>query len=367
MSTLALDNIGTAPVEIGRARIERPFKQNGDLDTKVVTRTYKQAAGYFVASVRGAPDREFPNCYLIDESDPQPTLTGCETFTRTYANIPPTQTVESSFVLQKPAMSGTFPQAYGPYRLIQQDSTLARYDAYVAATVISDTGAPSFYPTGGTYTLTFDGSTTAASLSYMDSAGAVQTALNFLTPIANRGNVVVTGSYNSAGGFVVTFNPYAQITIATGSLTGGTIAKTESLASGGYLQTVAAAVAVTPLAITADYSNLITTQGTGLGITSSNYYGPTYGVNNGWVFVLSCASGGTYYTGGTYTLTISGHTTGPIAYNATAAEIETALNALGVGSITLQGRAGVSIPAGCCARSRPRPRLSVYRVRGSVG
>jgi hypothetical protein len=46
-------------------------------------------------------------------------------------------------------------------------------------------------------------------------------------------------------------------------------------------------------------------------------------------------------TGGTFTLTANGHTTAPIAYNATAAAVQSALaTALGVGQATVTGSAG---------------------------
>jgi hypothetical protein len=333
MSTTAADNFSTLPTEVGRAQIEYPFKKNGDRTTRIVKRTYKQLAGNFTPTALGSPDVTFSDHYLIEETDPQPTQTGLESFTRTYATIPGEQVTSSSFAFTKPSLSGTFPQAYGPYRVLQPDTTLPRYDAYGANVVVSDTGAPTFLPTGGTYKLTFDGSTFGASVNYNEAAGSVQTALNFLTPVSNRGNCVVTGSYSS--GMTVTFNPYAQITIATGSLTGGTIAKTETLSNGGYTQNVAAAVAATAAAITVNQSALVTTQGTGLGIASGDADGAAYGVANSRIFYFALGSS-TYFVGGTYTLTISGQTTAPIAYNANQSTIEAAINALGVGVVSLQ-------------------------------
>jgi hypothetical protein len=76
-------------------------------------------------------------------------------------------------------------------------------------------------PTGGTYTLTFDGQTTAA-IAYNANAAAIQSALLALSNI-DAGDVTVTGT----GPFTITFggqyagDPVSQIT-ATSSLTGGT-------------------------------------------------------------------------------------------------------------------------------------------------
>jgi hypothetical protein len=84
---------------------------------------------------------------------------------------------------------------------------------------VTVTGAP----TGGTYTLTFAGQTTAA-IAYNATAAAVQAALESLSNIG-VGSVAVTGS--TGGPYTVTFGgqyqnvDVAQLT-ATASLTGGT-------------------------------------------------------------------------------------------------------------------------------------------------
>lgn len=81
-------------------------------------------------------------------------------------------------------------------------------------------------PTGGTYTLTFDGATTAA-IAYNATAAAVQTALEALSNI-NPGDVVCAGGPHPGTAVTVTFGgQYAgenvpQMTAASGSLTGGT-------------------------------------------------------------------------------------------------------------------------------------------------
>lgn len=76
-------------------------------------------------------------------------------------------------------------------------------------------------PTGGTYTLTFSGETTAA-IAYNALAAAIQSALEALSNI-NPGDVTVTGT----GPYTVTFGgQYANANVptitATGSFTGGT-------------------------------------------------------------------------------------------------------------------------------------------------
>lgn len=79
-------------------------------------------------------------------------------------------------------------------------------------------------PTGGTFTLTYSGQTTAG-IAFNASASAVQSALEALSNIA-PGDVVVTGS--AAAGYEVRFagtladEDVSQMTASGASLTGGT-------------------------------------------------------------------------------------------------------------------------------------------------
>ena len=333
MSTTAADNFSTLPTEVGRAQIEYPFKKNGDRTTRIVKRTYKQLAGNFTPTALGSPDATFSDHYLIEETDPQPTQTGLEAFTRTYATIPTTQTVPSSLILSKPSLSGTFPQVYGSLRIFQPDTTLLQFDAYAKQSVTSDSGTPSFYATGGTYTITFAGYTTGA-LNYNDGAATVQSALNSLTSVLNRGYCVVTGAYNTAGGFMITFNDYAQITI-TSSLTGGTISARQSLTNNGYTQSVIAGVSGTKLAITIDGSGLTTT-----GPAASSVTDYADGAHPAVSNISRCRiySLGLYdITGGTYTVTIGTYTTGAIAFDAGLTAIQAAFDAVAPGLFIAQG------------------------------
>ncbi len=80
-------------------------------------------------------------------------------------------------------------------------------------------------PTGGTFTLTFGGQTTAA-INWNDPASTVQTRLQALTSIG-AGNALVTGGPGPATPYVVEFagtmakTAEALITLQTNSLTGG--------------------------------------------------------------------------------------------------------------------------------------------------
>lgn len=125
-------------------------------------------------------------------------------------------------------------------------------------------GPPS--PTGGTFTLAFSGQTTGT-IAYNASAATVQTALEALSNIGS-GNVAVTGS--AGGTWTVTFQ--------------GTLAAT----------------------------NVAQMTGNGSLLT----------INEKQRVQIVGASGGSF------TLTFSGQTTGNIAYNASAATVQTALEAL---------------------------------------
>lgn len=114
----------------------------------------------------------------------------------------------------------------GPYNGITEETQ-----------TVTVTGAP----TGGTFTLTFSGQTTAA-IAYNATAAAVQAALQALSNIG-AGNVTVSG--NAGGPYTVVFagalanTDVAQLT-ATASLTGGTtpgVTVATSTAGGAALDT----------------------------------------------------------------------------------------------------------------------------------
>lgn len=94
--------------------------------------------------------------------------------------------------------------------------------------------------TGGTFTITFDGATTAA-ISATATAAAVQAALEAIATI-NPGDVTVTGGPGAAGGatpYVLTFGGrylgqnVPAVTTAAGSLTGGASTAAVTTGTGG--------------------------------------------------------------------------------------------------------------------------------------
>lgn len=118
---------------------------------------------------------------------------------------------------------------YQPERKLKSGIPLGKntatglYEPYAAVTNEVQTVTVTGSPTGGTFTLTFSGQTTAA-IAHNATAAAVQTALEGLSNV-NPGDVTVTG--NAGGPYTVTFggqylgDNVAQMT-ATASLTGGT-------------------------------------------------------------------------------------------------------------------------------------------------
>jgi flagellar capping protein FliD len=146
---------------------------------------------------------------------------------------------------------------------------------------------PDAAATGGTFTLSFGGQTTAA-LAYNASIADIQTALNALSTVAVAGGVTVAGNaLDASGPMTVTFAASAgdvgMVSIDTGSLTG-------------------------PTAVTVQET--------------------TPGAN-------------TPATGGTFTLSFGGQTTGALANNASISDIQTALSGLSsvtaVGGVTVAG------------------------------
>ena len=221
-----------------------------------------------------------PFAYLVAEAEQNRDIADTVKVSRLFSRIPATQTRPTSLRISKPSVPGVV--EFGDFRLNKPDAQLEIYDAYAAQTVASDSGAPSLYPTGGTYTLTFDGDTTA-SIPYNHNAAQVETELDALASVSARGGCSVTGSYNSVGGFTVSFNSYAAATMTLSSLTP-----------------------------TPPTGNSVTTLSSG--------------------FVQTAFASGGSVSGGTFTITIFTQTTAAITFSSNlvtlAANISSALNAL---------------------------------------
>jgi hypothetical protein len=308
MSSIARERSYSTPQECAPPDFEFPFEANGDSATFIVTRHFKQERSAFFADKMAGlfqpgkvADHEFSQAWLIKTTPPTLTDTGLFRFARLFSCVPPTQTVPDSQFIPKPELTGTFPRQIGDFLVFKPDSEKAIYDAYSLKTVTADSGtAAATYPTGGNYTLAVDGDATG-SLAFDATAGTVETALDGLTSVIDRGGVTLTGAYNTAGGIAVSFNAYAAATADGSSLTStGTEAPSTTVdtSNNGYVQTVT-------------IRNLANAQD---------------------------------WNGGTCTVTIFGQTTGAIAYNATAATIEAALNALS--EVQDRGGCTVTLPEG---------------------
>lgn len=231
----------TNAIQDGPARVFYPFinAPTKDTTTKGTVRNYVVVPSSYTPAAALSTDPADNTQYLIEETD----LTvegGLGRYARTYCKVPGQQIEPGTIVLSKPTIPGNdaFPRNFGSYLVVQPDSTLEQYDAYKRATVTSDTGVPSFYPTGGTYTLSFDGQTTA-SISQSANANNVQASLNSLSLVQDRGNVTVTGTHNSASGFTVTFANIATATINTSAITvttDATLSSSVAASQNGYSQ-----------------------------------------------------------------------------------------------------------------------------------
>ena len=125
-------------------------------------------------------------------------------------------------------VSGThYPNGYFPSGLpLGRITATGLYGPYAGRTSEVQTVTITGTPTGGTFTLTAGGETTAA-IAYNALPAAVKTALEALEGI-NTGDLTVTGTQLPGGTITVTFggrlagDNVPQMTAASGSLTGGT-------------------------------------------------------------------------------------------------------------------------------------------------
>jgi len=131
-----------------------------------------------------------------------------------------------------------YPNGFIPSGTVLAELSSGLFGPYAGRTAEVQTVTITGAPTGGTFTLTHEGATTAA-IAYNASAATVRAALEAL-PGITPGDVTVTGS--AGGPYTVTFNrgggDVAALTASGASLTGGsspgvTIATTTAGASAG--------------------------------------------------------------------------------------------------------------------------------------
>ncbi len=133
-----------------------------------------------------------------------------------------------------------YPNGYVPSGVVLAKLDNGLYGPYAGGTSEAQTVTITGTPTGGTFTLTLDGETTAG-IANNANAAAVQTALEGLSNVTS-GDVTVTGGPGPGTPYVVTFGGryvgenMPQMTASAASLTGGTspaVGVTTTTAGGG--------------------------------------------------------------------------------------------------------------------------------------
>jgi hypothetical protein len=279
-----------------------------------------------VARTISAPlrDPEDPFAFLINEDKAKIENSELAKVVRTYARIPRQQIVPDSQWVKKPEIPGEFPQVLGNSIIVKPEENVPRWIFYTKTDVTADSGPPSSGLTGGTFTITF-GANTTAGLAYNITATALQTALNGLASVTAAGGVTVSGS--ASGGFTVTFGAWATSTVNTASIVAAnqSISSTVAVSAGGKVQNVlikpewSAAHASAASSFTPPAANPISWLTAGSPTPSGIQF-----------FLGNLSIYGAPATGGTYTITLWGETTGPIAFNADNATIKAAIDALTV-------------------------------------
>jgi hypothetical protein len=115
-----------------------------------------------------------------------------------------------------------YPDGYIPSGMLLSELASGLFGPYSGRVAEVQTVTITGGPTGGTFTLTYEGQTTGG-IAFNATAGAVQTALEALSAV-DPGQITVTGS--AGGPYTLTFNGgggnVAQMTASGASLTGGT-------------------------------------------------------------------------------------------------------------------------------------------------
>jgi autotransporter-associated beta strand protein len=208
---------------------------------------------------------------------------------------------------------------------LQGLSSIGANNVYVTQTG-SEVQTVSVSGTAGTFTLTLNGQTTT-SLDFSAAASDIQTALEGLSNVGT-GNVSVTATGTNPNTFAVTF---------IGALAGTIQPAMTATGANGTTVTVNSVISNNVLTVTfvgtlggADQAQITAAAGgVGVAIGSSSNGGPIY--TNEEQLVTVAGSGGNNQTG-TFTLTFGTGTNPPtttsLAYNASAGQVQAALNKL---------------------------------------
>lgn len=198
-----IDGDFSTPTRISRTPFEYPFRGLGDTTAKTYEAAYVVSIDSFTPTAAGTVDPEAAGFYLLSESKPEIFQGKLAIFRRVYGNIPGTQTDYSTLVINKPA----FPTA--DFNSAWASSTSATATAEIWGATIAATVA--MYATGGTFTITYKTSTTAA-LNYNDSAATIAAAVNALADVVADGFTVTATNQIAANGLL-------QVADASGAFT----------------------------------------------------------------------------------------------------------------------------------------------------
>jgi hypothetical protein len=182
----------TNAIQDGPARIFYPFINAATKDnvTKGTVRNYVVVPSSYTPAAALSTDPADNTQYLLNESELS-VEGGLGRFSRTYCKVPTDQVDYSSIVITKPA----FPS--NDYAGAWVDSTSSNATANIFSAAIAAT--MSWYPTGGTFTITFGANTTAA-LNTTDSNATIAAAINGLASVITASfTVTVTNSLTTAG------------------------------------------------------------------------------------------------------------------------------------------------------------------------
>lgn len=198
-----IDGYYGSPKRISQTPREYPFRGNGDTTTCWYDATYLVISGKFTPTAAGTVDPENAGFYLLAESKPEIFQGDLATFVRRYGNIPATQTSYSDLVINLPAFpTNLYSGAYS-------DSTSATATANIWSAFITPSAISTRFITGGTFTITYKTSTTAA-LNWNDSGATIAAAINALADLVTDATTVsVTNNISTTHAL--------QITRATGS------------------------------------------------------------------------------------------------------------------------------------------------------
>lgn len=209
MSTRARDNLDASGIQIGPTQTEYPFQALGDTVT-AIHRRRRKATAYTPLTLGTTVDPVDPLAYLVAEGPPQRTDHGNVEWLRTYAHVPADQVEFSSLAITKPA----FPSA--DFEGYWVDNTTS--EGTVNVWGLAEGVVVSPYPSGGTFTITYKTSTTAA-LAYDASNATVQAAIEGLADFISDGNSVLDCTNNAGNIYLYLTTSADQVSVDATNLT----------------------------------------------------------------------------------------------------------------------------------------------------